>query len=88
MYDSERKKNDEFPLDLLDAMQKMVNIELISRAVKPTSQFSKPPAILHERVSVSNDRIVKLRMDQDLNSDKLMDYMAMYKRQSAWEIIR
>ena len=48
MYDREREENDEFPFDLPDAMQKMVNVELISRAVKPTSQSSKPPAIPHE----------------------------------------
>ena len=33
-------------IDLLNAMQKMVNAELISKAVKPTSQTSKPLAII------------------------------------------
>jgi hypothetical protein len=48
MYDREREKNDEFPLDLPDAMQKMVNAELINKAVKPATQFSKPLTIPHE----------------------------------------
>ena len=48
MHDREREKNDEFPLDLPDAMQKKVNVERISRAVNPTSQFSQPPSIPHE----------------------------------------
>ena len=47
-YDREREKNDNFPLDLPDAMQKMVNAELISNAVKPTSQTSQHLATPHE----------------------------------------
>jgi hypothetical protein len=47
-YNREREKNDNFPLDLPDAMQKMVNAELISRAVKPTNQNNKHLTIPHE----------------------------------------
>ena len=48
MYDREREKHDNFPLDLPDAMQKMVNAQLISKAVKPTSQTSQHLATPHE----------------------------------------
>jgi hypothetical protein len=60
MYDREREKHENFPLDLADAMQKMLNAELISKAVKHTSQTRELTEVASHKQLVAEEAGVKV----------------------------